>query len=131
MNLTRYIVMLTFTHLGNISLTKSLVILTNGNCGLCRSADCIHYSAYEQRIPFITPEIVKAVYIQNTPFYIIDNICIISIKRINGIVNHAKRFANVNPFSRSFLRMLYRTHQRNFNLELNLNVFRMSRFHSS
>ena len=34
-------------------------------------------SAYEQCVPYVTLEIVKAVYIQNTPFYIIDNVYII------------------------------------------------------
>ena len=88
-------------------------------------------------VPYVTLEIVKAVYIQDTPFYMIDNVYIILFDAAFAIhiyrhqeykwyCEHAKEFAIVNPFSTSFLRTLYPSHQINFDLELNLNVFECS-----
>ena len=63
--------------------------------------------AYEECIHFVTLESVKITYVNNMSFYIIDNVyiilldvkkfIIIRIKKINGIVNLVKEFANSNP----------------------------------
>ena len=65
--------------LGKVHLTKCLVPLSaNGQyCNSCHSSDCVHHTAYQDCLPFITLETINVTYIQNTPCYIIDCLYIV------------------------------------------------------
>ena len=61
--------------LGNISLTKTFVVLNmiTQICNSCQLESCIHSLAYYQSICYLTVETVHLFVIQNTSCFIVDS----------------------------------------------------------